>query len=376
MASRADIVDERPWSPGPYRSPQVLKAARRAHVALLAASIGVPVLLVIGYFAWPTNDDGSAWSPSDAATPAVIDAPFAPTALRPLSPLAAEEWNKAVPVSVRAVSPATPFAIGTTSSTTFARSLQCMTEAIYYEAGNEPVDGQRAVAQVILNRMRSPVYPHSVCGVVYQGSERQTGCQFTFTCDGSLARAPAPASWARAAGVAAAALGGYVYAPVGWATNYHADYVVPYWAQSLAKLTTIGRHIFYGWKGRAGTGAGFTSRYAGSEPEVGAQIPVAAAALVAPSAVAPVGTGSVTSADRPVIPFQGADGSAKAGTATSKSGLTQDAHPTVPLGSRWVIGGGGATSAPQGAATTLAARKPVGGEAPVRINGESLVNLE
>jgi Cell Wall Hydrolase len=90
-----------------------------------------------------------------------------------------------------------------------ARALKCLTDAIYYEAANEPDSGQRAVAQVILNRMRHPTYPNSVCGVIYQGSERATGCQFSYSCDGSMARIPARASWLRAQRVAADALAGW-----------------------------------------------------------------------------------------------------------------------------------------------------------------------
>ncbi len=92
-----------------------------------------------------------------------------------------------------------------------ARALQCLTAAIYYEAAMEPDAGQQAVAQVVLNRVMHPSYPNTVCGVVYQGSERATGCQFTFSCDGAMARAPSAIYWARARRVAERALAGYVY---------------------------------------------------------------------------------------------------------------------------------------------------------------------
>jgi hypothetical protein len=156
------------------------------------------------------------------------------------------------------------FAGGT--STDRARALQCMTQAIYYEAATESDAGQRAVAQVILNRVTHPAYPNTVCGVVFQGSERSTGCQFSFTCDGSLARAPMRKFWDRAQAVAAAALSGAVYAPVGLATHYHTIYIHPYWADSLTNITTIGAHTFYRWKGAAGLLAAFSDRYAGGEP--------------------------------------------------------------------------------------------------------------
>ena len=147
-----------------------------------------------------------------------------------------------------------------------SRALKCLTDAIYYEAANEPDAGQRGVAQVILNRMRHPTYPNSVCGVIYQGSERATGCQFSYSCDGSMARIPAQASWLRAQRVAAQALAGYVFAPVGMATHYHATYVYPYWAPSLNFVGTIGAHRFYSWKGSAGRQSAFFRGHAGREP--------------------------------------------------------------------------------------------------------------
>ncbi|MDG5747216.1 cell wall hydrolase [Qipengyuania sp. XHP0207] len=147
-----------------------------------------------------------------------------------------------------------------------ARALQCLAMAVYYEAASESYSGQQAVAQVVLNRVAHPAYPASVCGVVFQGSERQTGCQFTFTCDGSLRRSPSRSGYARAQSIALAALAGEVYAPVGLATHYHTNYVNPYWASSLDYIRTIGAHRFYRWKGRAGTPGAFTDAYAGVEP--------------------------------------------------------------------------------------------------------------
>ncbi|OYW50889.1 MAG: cell wall hydrolase [Novosphingobium sp. 28-62-57] len=145
------------------------------------------------------------------------------------------------------------------------RALQCLTTAIYYEAASEPDAGQRAVAQVVLNRVAHPAWPNTVCGVVYQGSERPS-CQFSFACDGSLARKPMKAFWDRARRVAADALAGNVYAPVGLATHYHTTAVHPYWAPSLSFIGTIGAHRFYNWAGAAGKPSAFTARYAGREP--------------------------------------------------------------------------------------------------------------
>ncbi|SLJ86212.1 cell wall hydrolase [Novosphingobium mathurense] len=146
------------------------------------------------------------------------------------------------------------------------RALQCMTAAIYYEAASEAEAGQRAVAQVVLNRVAHPAYPGTVCGVVYEGSERASGCQFSFTCDGSLARKPSRYFWDRAMQVARAALSGYVYAPVGLATHYHTVQVHPYWAASLDYLGTIGAHRFYSFHGAAGRPGAFRFAYLGGEP--------------------------------------------------------------------------------------------------------------
>lgn len=153
-----------------------------------------------------------------------------------------------------------------------ARALQCLTNAIYYEAASEAIGGQRAVAQVVLNRVAHPSYPNSVCGVVFQGSERKTGCQFSFTCDGSMKRTPGAGAWARAQRVAQDALSGSVYNPVGLATHYHTVWIYPYWAPSLDHIGTIGAHRFYRWKGLAGKPNAFTARYAGVEPAASARV--------------------------------------------------------------------------------------------------------
>jgi hypothetical protein len=161
------------------------------------------------------------------------------------------------------------------TATDAARAAECLTAAIYYEARSEPIDGQRAVAQVVLNRVRDRAFPKSICGVVYQGSERSTGCQFSFTCDGSMLQPRDPAAWGRAAAVAQAALAGLVYAPVGAATFYHANYVLPWWASSLSRIGAIGSHIFYRWRGALERDLSFRQHYAGVEPN----IPVPAAVL-------------------------------------------------------------------------------------------------
>jgi spore germination cell wall hydrolase CwlJ-like protein len=188
-----------------------------------------------------------------------------PLLVRDIAPQQALQVNAQIPVAQGPNPAALPFRF-TGNSATRGQALTCLASAVYYEAGSQDDDGERAVAQVVLNRVRHPAFPGTVCGVVYQGSTRATGCQFTFTCDGSLYRQPDAAGWRRATRIAEAALSGSVYAPVGWATHYHADYVVPYWASTLAKNAVVGAHIFYHWAGEWGRPAIFDKSYAGHEP--------------------------------------------------------------------------------------------------------------
>jgi spore germination cell wall hydrolase CwlJ-like protein len=169
--------------------------------------------------------------------------------------------NAELPFAKGPVNAAHPFAITGNSTLDQRRALLCLTQAVYYEAGFEPLEGRRAVAQVVLNRMRHPAFPKSVCGVVYQNNGRI--CQFTFVCDGSLYRAPAIDAWRQAEQIARAALAGYVETRVGEATHYHADYVAPRWAPLLSKVAAIGQHIFYRWPGAWGQPAAFSGRYIG-----------------------------------------------------------------------------------------------------------------
>jgi len=125
-----------------------------------------------------------------------------------------------------------------------AQAVDCLATAALYEVGDDP-RGQRAVIQVILNRARAPGFPRTLCGVVYQGFDRTTGCQFSFTCDGSIKRRTKHFGWSAARRVAGDALAGHVFADVGRATHYHADWMVPYWRDTMAKVAKIDTHLFY-----------------------------------------------------------------------------------------------------------------------------------
>jgi spore germination cell wall hydrolase CwlJ-like protein len=184
---------------------------------------------------------------------------------------------------------ADPFTLAGIAPQDRARALDCLTAAIYYEAATEGDAGQRAVAQVVLNRVRHPAFPASVCGVVYQGSAR-AGCQFSFACDGATARAPLAAGWARAARAAARALTGQVFAPVGLATHYHTYAVTPAWNRSLVMTDVVGAHFFHRWKGYWGTAAAFRQRYRGAEPALEPRqvaVAVAVAPVTMPAVIVP-----------------------------------------------------------------------------------------
>ena len=127
------------------------------------------------------------------------------------------------------------------------KQQRCLAEGIYFEARGEPELGQAAVAQVILNRVKNPAYPQTICGVVYQNvSSRRRACQFSFTCDGKADRIKSPALFATAQRIGRDVTGGKTWiADVGDSTHYHATYVRPRWASKMTKVDKIGAHIFY-----------------------------------------------------------------------------------------------------------------------------------
>lgn len=246
-----------------------------------------------------------AASPGTAGTPPALAIAANPADILPLAPVEAIVVNAKRPFDGRLEAIA-PFRFGG-ADTARARAVDCLAAAAWYEAGDDP-RGERAVIQVVLNRARHPSYPKTVCGVVFEGSERRTGCQFTFTCDGALARIPSPAAWQRARQLAEAALAGAVDATVGGATHYHADYVVPRWAPKLEKLAQVGAHIFYRFPGSWGRQTVF--RPAGDRPEP---------AIARLARIAPVHAGSeLAEATTPEtgLPELPATALAEAGSAT------------------------------------------------------------
>ena len=174
--------------------------------------------------------------PLQTATPPFVE----PQRLLPIAPPDARILNAERPFVPGALEAEPPFHFAG-SAPSRDRAIDCLAAAAWYEAGDDR-SGEQAVIQTVLNRVRHPAFPATVCGVVFQGSERPTGCQFTFTCDGSmLARSPSETAWAQARALSAAALDGAVDKRIGQATHYHADYVVPYWGNRSTKLRRLGR---------------------------------------------------------------------------------------------------------------------------------------
>ncbi|MFM9978680.1 MAG: cell wall hydrolase [Sphingomonadaceae bacterium] len=225
----------------------------------------------------PQVDTSVATAEADVAVPEFPD--FVAPARSEVSEdeaVAARALNAAAPAVPAALTAARPFVFDRTLGfDDRLRARECLAAAVHYEAAIEGPIGQRAVAQVVLNRVRHPAFPNTVCDVVFQGSTRATGCQFTFTCDGALRRAPNPVAWQRALRIADDALAGWVETTVGTATHYHADWVAPYWRTSLTKLATVGTHIFYRWQGGWGERRAFSIAYRGGERDMSAQLALA-----------------------------------------------------------------------------------------------------
>jgi spore germination cell wall hydrolase CwlJ-like protein len=230
--------------------------------------IGILVIALMCAAAWvyrgqfPAHDHASSTSVALGPAPPPVE----PMIYQQVSEDVAKAKNAETPFTTKPVPPAAPFRFAG-GGLDLARAIDCMASAIYYEAGAETLAGQKAVAQVILNRVRSPAYPTTICGVVFQGSERRTGCQFSYTCDGSIIRRkPSESYWTNLRALARQMIGGEVYAPVGWATHYHTNWVLPVWSARLDKVRQEGTHLFFRWNGYWGTPGAFRGSGGAGEP--------------------------------------------------------------------------------------------------------------
>lgn len=237
-----------PAAPGTEgQTNRVLGGASSPAAGSAGASPRGPIISVDG--ATPATPKAVVLS---SATPAPADAIPVEIAAAPVS-LPALGLRRDSGTSQVAKSPAAPSEDASRPSyaslidpQAMSREQRCLAEAVYFEARSETEEGQAAVAQVVLNRVKSGLYPSTVCGVVYQNRHRHLACQFTFACEGKALRITEAASWAQAVRVAREVTEGKTYlSDVGGATHYHADYVRPYWAKRLKKMDVIGRHIFY-----------------------------------------------------------------------------------------------------------------------------------
>lgn len=239
---------------------------------IFQAAAALTLLVVLASFT-----DGSIGQPRDIASAlaaARLDARGAPgdvplpepLLFNKIDPQSARKINAAIPFSTAPKPVARPFKLAGDNASR-EKAVDCLAAAMWYEAGNDD-SGERAVAQVVLNRVRHPAFPATVCGVVFQGSDRSTGCQFTFTCDGALRRRPSELAWAETRARARSALSGLVYEPVGLATHYHTDWVHPIWSAKLEKIAQIDTHLFFRWSGRWGQPAAMRQAYAGHEQSI------------------------------------------------------------------------------------------------------------
>ena len=250
---------------------------RRMIIAVLALLPTFLFVLASQAFAPPPSSRHELVAAEIAALPGGPDeAPLLTGALAPQAMSAdameqARVSNLADPFFAGLIQPATPFRF-TGSMADRSNARDCLALAAMAEAGNTD-QGQRAVIQVILNRVRHPAFAKTVCGVVFQGSQRQTGCQFTFTCDGSLTRRYGEAAWAAARNRADEALGGQVDAAVGTATHYHTDWVYPSWSPKLQKIAQVETHLFFRWPGDWGTSKSWQG-YRGGEMSFAALLSV------------------------------------------------------------------------------------------------------
>lgn len=209
-----------------------------------------------------------------------------------------------------------------------SRELDCLTQAVYFEARGETAAGQAAVAQVVLNRVRNPAFPKTICGVVFQGAAHRTGCQFSFACDGSMNRGRELAAWDRAQHVAARALSGTVMAAVGNATHFHTISVRPVWGPNLLRVAQVGLHVFY----RFGHGAPSVVYPADGGPDLDARpilASVAAPALSSPTAPSELRLASALVTEAPADAPAGLRGAVEPADPAAK-GAAKPADPTKP----------------------------------------------
>lgn len=234
-----------------------LRRADRALVGALLVALSFSAGIVLGHNAPSTEQVASVTKQVTHATVQLAHASRQSAANLVLrTSYATADAIAAFPVSAASITRGfidpvrTVTTVPSAAQMTLIRILQdqrCLAEAMYYEARGEGRSGQEAIAEVVFHRMRAPGYPHSICGVVYQGAGNGHGCQFSFACNGKLQEPKTAAAWYRARTLAAKIMAGVV--PLGDITgdaiSFHAADVQPEWADRLEKTIQIGNHVFY-----------------------------------------------------------------------------------------------------------------------------------
>ncbi|WP_432770483.1 MAG: cell wall hydrolase [Sphingopyxis sp.] len=248
------------------KTPQETVPLWRDRSAWLFALLAVAAIVGVIYASSLNRPASYSVRLPPAAPPATVVPEVLPMELAPVTEDDARAANARIPLIAKGFVAARPFAYaGDADSRTRARD--CLAAAMLYEAGDDR-RGQLSVGQVVINRARHPAFPKSLCGVVFQGSERRTGCQFTFTCDGALNRRYSDAAWGRARVNAEMMMAGLTDPGVGLATHYHTDWVRPYWSDSLEKIAVVDTHLFFRWPGYWGTPGAFRGAVSGSDGPV------------------------------------------------------------------------------------------------------------
>jgi len=247
---------------------------RREWSGWLFVLLSVAAIVTVLYASAPSRRMDAAALPRPVAPPAEAVPEVLPTELAPIAPVDARAANLRIPLVLKGFAAARPFTYPGDAENR-GRARDCLAAAMLYEAGDD-AKGQQAVGQVVINRVRHPAFPKSICAVVFQGSERATGCQFTFTCDGALNRRYSDAAWSRAQVLAEMMLSGITDPRVGLATHYHTDWVRPYWSDSLQKIAIVDTHLFFRWPGYWGTPGAFRGAVSGQDA------PVAKLAAISP----------------------------------------------------------------------------------------------
>ena len=249
---KSDAVEFAMYAPTSEQMPASLPTPAAVAPASVAAQAPAPVLTApsSAYALAPANTTLDEYPAPEriqlaSLTSGALTAEETPSAMLP-APTPIPLAMVPMPIPAPGVPPPSPAQRLKLDDKDYAKAERCLANAVYWESRSEPVKGQEAVAQVVMNRVFSGFYPNDVCSVVYQNAHRHLACQFTFACDGKRKVINERGAWARANRIAKQTLDGRIYVPaVAKSTHYHATYVHPYWTREMRKMVRYGIHNFY-----------------------------------------------------------------------------------------------------------------------------------